>query len=147
MLHLETESTNQNHCISKYIAMRCIANPKHSMFKHTDGACCAECNGSTEMIFISEAKYNQLPTYEQLRKERKNEQKAQKAYHSAGITNISSILNYDRSGFHNLTIDIAFMHKGSGFEKVGNAYEELVADIHKLLLESKTGGREGNDRT
>lgn len=60
-----------------------------------------------------------------------------KAYHSAGITNISSILNYDRSGCHNLTIDIVFMHNEFGFENVGKAYEELVTDIHELLLKSR----------
>ena len=63
--------------------------------------------------------------------------KQQKHYHSAGVRNISSSLEYDRSGMHGLTIDIVFMHNNEGFEAVGNAYNDLVNDIHELLKKSQ----------
>lgn len=63
--------------------------------------------------------------------------KQQKHYHTAGVTNIDSSLVYDCSGFHRVTVDIIFAHNGTGFESIGNAYNDLINDIHELLKKSR----------
>lgn len=63
--------------------------------------------------------------------------KTQKHYHSVGVTNIDSSLVYDRSGFHRVTVSIIFAHNGTGFESIGNAYNDLVNDLHELFKKSR----------
>ena len=119
--------------MSKWIGIRCVNTHRHQMFKQTDGANCVECGAIMTPIILTEKDWNSLPSYSQW----KRQQKQNKKNYSAGITNISSTLNYDCSGFHSVTIDIAFVHEGKGFEAIGDAYESLVADIHELLLQSR----------
>ena len=53
------------------VAMYCVDNPEHPMFRETDGARCVECNSLVSIKPVTEAQYYGLPTYQQLRDQRK----------------------------------------------------------------------------
>lgn len=52
------------------VAIYCMDNPSHQMFKDTDGARCVECNGMMMPKPVSEEEYRALPSYSEWREER-----------------------------------------------------------------------------
>lgn len=52
-------------------AMYCVNNVNHPTFKETCGANCVECNGQVGIKDVSEERYRALPSYSDLRRERK----------------------------------------------------------------------------
>lgn len=84
--------TNYNH-----VANYCMDNPEHPMFRARDGACCVECNGMVNVKPVTKSQYDRLPTYIELRYERKHKK-------VKGIMQIDVDMNTDKLQRKLLTI-------------------------------------------
>ena len=61
------------------VAIQCVNDSKHRMFKETDGARCVECEGIMNPIPVSEEEYRLLPSYNKWH-EQQNKKKKHKVY-------------------------------------------------------------------